>query len=485
MASVDNPKLRDVMGNDMYPMVLDSNNVDMKTVVNNLKDSLNNIDTSIDDINTNIQKLLDDIDDFIDYLNQVIKNIDKRLSQIDGSDDIINNDGVMRLYVGASDLYVDHKYTGTTNDGSQSKPFSSFAQLNNYLKMFKIMNRVLNINVVTTGEYNESLEMSGYTGGGIINIIFNNSGYLIVNNTREFGIKLSDMKIIVVIKGYRIFDTVHGILCYRCRSVYVQNSVLSSKTTGIRYENSCGDVQVTDFSNVYCAIDVYGPPSNVYVKNCSGNCTVAFRVQRGSTLHYGVTTSTQPIPQGQINEIEGRIFQHGTTTPTASWAYPNAGSKPTPSTSATLLATFNFTSRGSYRPSTNTWWDLGCISGVYRDEPESAGHIFFNLSEIKAFLNTGTVIDGASITINRNNSTGGPQSTDIWIGGSSASNPSGTPVYGNRAKVGRLSWGETKTFPLSKAIVDGIKAGTYKSITTYGSGYTDIKYAVIILKIRT
>ena len=471
--------LRDIMGNYMYPMSVDSNGVDIKTTVNNLKSSLDDINTSITDIDTNIENIL------TDYLDEIISNIDKRLSQIDGSDDILTNDGVMRLYVGPNDLYVNHNYTGTESLGTQAKPFSSFSQLTNYLKLYKTINAILHIHIETTGEYNESLELSGYNGGGYIELLFNSSGYLIVNGTREFGIKLSNISCGIYISNYRVFDTQHGILSYNCRLVDIANTVLSCNTTGVRVENTNTKISTVDFSNTYCAIDVHGALSNVYCVDCSGNCTAAFKVQGGSTLHYGVTTGTKPIPKGQLNQIEGRFFKHGTVAETSSWAYPNAGTKPTPSMSAKFIASYNFMGRGSFRLKDNTWWDTGCISGNYRDKGDSAGHIFFNLTEVRNFLNSGTVIDGATITMCRDNSRGTPQSVDIWVGGSSAANASGTPSYGSRAKVGQLAWGETKTFALNKSIVDGIKAGTYKSITTYGSGYCGINYAVIVLKVQT
>lgn len=480
--AINNPKLRDVIGNPMYPMTVDSNNVDTKIVLNNLKNTLDNINISLNNIDTNITNILDGMDDFIDYLNDVLVNIDKSLSKIDGSGDIINNDGICRLYVGASDLYVNHNYTGTNMDGTQSKPFSSFAQLTNYLKLYKTINTILTVHILTEGEYRESLELSGFTGGGAIQLTFNSKGYLIVTGIREFGIKLSNMKLDVTINNYRVFDTSHGILAHNCRRIIINNSVLTCKTTGATLYNTNALFDTTDFSNTYCAIDAHDALTNVYCLKCGGSCTVAFKVQTGATVHYGSTGYESSYPEGQLTQLEGRIFKHGTPSSASSWTY-SPETKPTPSASANLTAAFYYTSVASYKPETNTW--VGdCTSGDYRDKGDSAGHIFYNMQEIRDFLNSGTVIDGATLALNRVYTTGAPGNIDIWLGGSSASNASGTPTYGDRAKVGSLAWGENKTFPLSKAIVDGIKSGTYNSITTYGSGYGSVIYCVLVLKVR-
>lgn len=484
MASVNNTKkLRDVMGNPMYPMIIDSDNVDVKLVLDNLKKSLNNINTSLNNINNNITNTLGDIDSFVDYLNEVVENINNRLSTIDGSNNILDNDGICRVYVGPSDLYVDHNYTGTNVDGSQSKPFSSFAQLTNYLKLYKTINAILTVHIITNGEYRESLELSGFTGGGYIVLSFNNNSYMIVTNTREFGIKLSNMNLGVTINSYRVFDTVHGILAYNCRRIVVNNSVLTCKTTGATLYKTNAFFDTTDFSNCYCAIDAHDYSTNVYCLKCGGSCTVAFKVQTGATVHYGSTAYDSTYPLGQLNQLEGRIFKHGTPSAVGSWTY-TPGSKPTPSATAKFTSTFYYTGVSSYKPESGKW--VGdCISGDYRDKGDSAGHIFYNMEEIRNFLNSGTVIDGATISLNRVYTTGSPGNIDMWIGGSSASNASGTPTYGNRAKVGELAWGDTKTFHLSKAIVDGIKSGVYNSLTTYGSGYGSVIYCVLVLKVQT
>lgn len=176
---------------------------------------------------------------------------------------------------------------------------------------------------------------------------------------------------------------------------------------------------------------------------------------------------------------------HGTTRHLLNHLYP-------PSTSD-YNASFNATDLGTYQYKWSNWSETReCKSGVYSSYGDKAGHIFFDLTAVRNFLNSGTVIDGASITLTRANSGGTSASTDIWVGGSSAAPgarngapaTASAPAYGDRAKVGSLAWGESKSFNLNINIVDGIKSGAYNSITTYGSGYTNITACSIVLRVN-
>lgn len=112
--------------------------------------------------------------------------------------------------------------------------------------------------------------------------------------------------------------------------------------------------------------------------------------------------------------------------------------------------------------------------------------MFFDISSIRSFL-SGTVLDGNTITLTRASSGGLSSGANVYINGSICSSASGTPSYGGQTLLGTLAWGETKTFTLPKAIVQGLKSGSYNSLAVYVNNtanncYLNIVNASITLK---
>lgn len=112
--------------------------------------------------------------------------------------------------------------------------------------------------------------------------------------------------------------------------------------------------------------------------------------------------------------------------------------------------------------------------------------MFFDISAIRNFL-SGTVLDGNTITLTRASNGGISGGANVYINGSSCSSASGTPSYGGQTLLGTLAWGETKTFTLPKAIVQGLRNGSYNSLAVYVNStasncYLNIVNASITLK---
>lgn len=489
MADVNNnAKLRDLMGVPFYPMVVDSDGVDMKITLNNLKNLINGLQTSITNINTDIDNVEGDLNSLLDELNAYIEAINKRIAGLEGGGDDLDTTGLMRIYSGPADLYVNHKYTGGDNQGTQTKPFSSFAQLNVFLQNSKTINKAVTVHILTAGQYTEHLGILDFSGSGKITYDFNTNGEFNVSKSSntECGIKAVGVKIPLLIQGYRVHNSVHGILFYRCDDVEVTNTIVNpSGGYGILCSDTNGYVHTVDFANSYCCICAAESSSNVYSLDCNGNGVGdAFRAISGGTVHYGTTTRVTTIPKGLLNEESGKIFKSGDVTPHDSLSFPPTVNPPAPPTTSDYTASFNATGLGTYQYQWSNWSAGECKSGVYSSYGDKAGHIFFDIAAIRSFLSSGTVIDGATITLTRANSGGTSAAVDIWVGGSSCSGASGTPSYGNKVKVGQLAWGQTKTFTLTKAIVDGLKNGAYNSITTHGSAYSTITACNIILKVN-
>ena len=115
--------------------------------------------------------------------------------------------------------------------------------------------------------------------------------------------------------------------------------------------------------------------------------------------------------------------------------------------------------------------------------------MFFDISAIRSWMGSGTVQDGNSITLTRANSGGLSSGSNVYINGSKCSSASGTPSYGGQTHLGTLAWGETKTFTLPKAIVEGLKNGTYNSLAVYvnssaNNNYINIVNCSITLKVK-
>ena len=105
--------------------------------------------------------------------------------------------------------------------------------------------------------------------------------------------------------------------------------------------------------------------------------------------------------------------------------------------------------------------------------------MFFDLGSIRSNLK-GTIQDGNTITLTRANSGGNSGQSNVYINGSTCSGASGTPSYGGQTHLGTLAWGETKTFTLPKAIVQGLVNGSYNSLAVYVNSTASNNYINIV-----
>ena len=399
---------------------------------------------------------------------------------------------IENIYEGISNLYVKHDYVGDS-DGSSDKPFKSFADLQKYLELTPIINKNLSISVMTTDDCTETLKLSNLKGSGKINIIFNSSYKGRGGGTREAGIYLKDIQMQVAIQGAGLFDEfIHGALFYDCQYVELKDCIFNVPNFGCLFSNTNGLVNVVDFASSYCAVG--GERGSVVnVLSASGNAGASgtgqcCRVTTGAiiTLGKGSLGETN-VPQGTLAYQGGYIYKDGTCNPTSSWNYPISNPIPTPPATNQYTQSFNWTSHKTYQYQWSNWGDSDCKQGSW-GYGLRGGHMFFDMTSIRNFL-SGTVLDGNTITLTRANSGGQSGGANVYINGSSCSSASGTPSYGGQTLLGTLSWGETKTFTLPKAIVQGLKNGAYNSLAVYVNSsasncYLNIVNASITLKVE-
>ena len=424
----------------------------------------------------------------LDENNEIIASLASKESWSELKTNKVFAENIDNVYTGNSNLYVNHSYVGES-DGSIDKPFNSFSMLNEYLNRSRIINKTLNIAVLSNGNVTEMFYLSNLYGTGFLNITLANDCTYQGENVREAGIKFDNVKLNIKIVSACLFNEfLHGALFYNCGHVTMTNEIFNVPNYGCLFSNTNGIVNTVDFASSYCAI---GAEKNsiIYVQSVAGNAGSnstgeAFRSLSGSHIICGTTEKATSIPVGREIAESGLITKIGTCNTNNSWAYPPSNPVPPAPSGMTYSQSFNSTSKATYQYKWSNWSSGECKSGVYSSYGDKAGHLFFDLTAIRNFLNSGTVVDGATITLTRANSGGSSAGVNISVGGSSCSGASGTPTYSNKGNVGTLSWGQTSTFTLSKTIVDGIKNGTINSLTTHGSNYSNIVSCSINLKIK-
>ena len=408
---------------------------------------------------------------------------------------------VENVYEGDSNLYVNHAAT-VAGDGSADKPFNSFKQLSEYLQATPVINKDLYITVRDPGfVIHEQLRLDRLKGAGYIKItlegtlVIANAGT--VNGNGDYCIRLHQISKWVLITSGREFGSSttgavlqdggsgggHGIYATDVDRLQVDSLTISCKNWGIVTERVHLYTGHLDFGKCYNAVEL-GYQSIYHSSNDVGSCVDFCRITGGSLACWG-TGSVRP--QGNVLESGGLYYDHGKSlTPTASTRYPSSNPS-APSGQQTYTYTYNWTSHKTYQYKWSNWNDSDCKQGSW-GYGLRGGHMFFDLSTIRSQM-TGTIQDGNTITLTRANSGGNSGQSNVYINGSTCSSASGTPSYGGQTLLGTLAWGETKTFTLPKAIVQGLISGSYNSLAVYVNStasncYINIVNAKITLKTK-
>ena len=395
------------------------------------------------------------------------------------------------VYDGDSDLYINHSFTGECK-GTQSNPFNSFAQLATHLQSACIINKDINIYILTTSsEITESFTLYGLKGTGAIRITYDKN---CIHRIRESGgwcLKFVSVYNAISIQGGRSnYNSDDGaILCDAgnsngmsftdCRNVEVEYININCKGYGINALRSNVRGRRIDFCDSYRAYDIWGQ-SICSDNDGVGNCTDFFALNTGSIFTYGDNGGGYR-PMGNRIEVNGKYFLIGNErNATASFR-----TKPAVPPTSQYTQTFDWTSHQTYQYKWSNWNDSDCKQGSW-GYGLRGGHMFFDLSTIRSQM-TGTIQDGNTITLTRANSGGKSEGANVYINGSTCSSANGTPSYGGQTLLGTLAWGETKTFILPKAIVQGLISGSYNSLAVYvdntaSNCYLNIVNAKITLK---
>ena len=273
----------------------------------------------------------------------------------------------------------------------------------------------------------------------------------------------------------------HGIKASEIGRLEVDAISIACKNWGIKVDCTNLFTWHCDFGKCYTAIELRYQ-SMYYSSDDVGSNTKFAVLKSGSLMYYGVGTV---IPQGSIDRTNGIAYQYASLKATASTRYSIANPD-APLGSQTHTYTYHWTSHKSYNYELSNWSDDDCKQG-YWGHGIRGGHMFFDLTTIRKQM-AGTVIDGNTITLTRSNTGGNSGEAHIYLNGSTCSSASGTPSYDNHTYLGALALGETKTFTLSKNIVQGLVSGRINSIAMYvqstdSSYYLNVVDASITLKV--
>ena len=386
---------------------------------------------------------------------------------------------IENVYEGDANLYVNHAATVAGN-GTADKPFNSFRQLAEYLQATPVINKDLYITVRDPNfVINEQLHLHGLKGSGFIKITL--EGTLIIANPGygQFCIRLTQIPKWVVIAGSREFGSAttgavlcdggngdgHGIYAADVDRLQVDALTIACKNWGILTHRAHLYTWHVDFGKCYCAVELEYQ-SIYYSSDDVGSCVDFCRLQSGSFAYWGYAGGTPHRPQGNVQMINGMYYDGGIQLiPTDSPRFPTSNPAPPPTSGQVFTYTYNWTSHKTYAYSYNNWSDSDCKQGSW-GYGLRGGHMFFDIATLRSQM-TGTVQDGNTITLTRASRGGISGGANVYINGSTCSSASGTPSYGGQTLLGTLAWGETKTFTLPKAIVQGLVSGSYNSLAVY------------------
>ena len=392
---------------------------------------------------------------------------------------------IRRVYMGEANLYIDHSKE-TCGTGTSSSPFNSFSALTSHFEdKGSILEKDVTVNVVSTGNVSDNLDIRGLSGRGTLTIKLATTLVLNSNSVAECAMYFYDCNNIITVNGGRsAYNSADGALLNKwgcgvrftkCKYGRVEKIAIDSNKNnkiGVMFDATDGIVDKVDTCNSYHGLWATRG-SQAYQYDCCGSASTSFYSGEGALILIGGEANGIKI-NGSYRRASGNILDFG-TNPAGRTSY-----RTPPAVPATQTYTQSFTSSGYgyYSVGQACWnpngqkvyqgdWGYGNNKGIY----------LLPNSSINSFYSGSSIVSGATIKLTRANSGGYSSAQNVYLCGTTAtavgsgSNPSVTKSYGN---IGTLAWGETKTFTLPSAFVSDLKAGTIKSIMFYtsdGSNY--------------
>lgn len=421
----------------------------------------------------------------LDDNGETIASLASKKSWTELKADKVFANNIENIYEGDANLYVDHNSNNIIRDGSITYPFTSFYQLKTYLEKAPIFNKNVTVNVVTSGTVNEQLGLGGLKGSGSLRINLNKNFVMRVYSTANYCMQFDYISIPIFINGGRtsyntndgayLQGATNGITFYACKYAYVELICIDTQTYGIVFGQTNGRTEFIDLCSTPVGIRNNG--ANVFDHSSCGNCITNYSCTSAGVLMYGGSGEWYK-PQGYVGEDGGKTFDLGNRYSRSSFRTK----PPVPPTMDTYQS-FNFSDYGYYSDLYGNWNSNG--KSIYQGNwgyGNNRGVFTFNNISISSFLSGATILDGSTITLQRENAGGysGPQTVYLYGTTHTSAGGSAPPATKYYTGLGTLAWGESKTFNLPKVFVQDLKSGVIKSVMLYTSdGSNYIKFSPV------
>ena len=376
------------------------------------------------------------------------------------ADEVIS-DSVAAAYGGPLYLYVNTSYSGTSD--------TYFRSLGDAVKA--VNNRFLRSNVVIylpsgTSEVYEpaGTQIQGITGPGKLTIY----GYANSRLNSYISVKGCSAHICFQNLSLREIRTLNG----SNRNPYLIDLQMNHH---VELNNCTLDANNVTYDSIYCrtthvylyncglynalqGLEVY--MGWAYVQSCKGSCSWAMVSYAGYIICSGT------VPSGSRSKgNNGQIFDTGVTTD-----YGTAIPVVTPDNTALMYATTTKSYRGGWRSDTQD-----VVQGVYSASGYKSslswnyGCMWF--STLRTIL-SGTTIKSATLTLNRKTGSGSGSAKTLYLCAITNTSASGAPsIAVNYGAIGSIGRGETATFAIPVAAVQGLASGAYGGLCLYESPY--------------
>ena len=376
------------------------------------------------------------------------------------ADEVIS-DSVAAAYGGPLYLYVNTSYSGTSD--------TYFRSLGDAVKA--VNNRFLRSNVVIylpsgTSEVYEpaGTQIQGITGPGKLTIY----GYANSRLNSYISVKGCSAHICFQNLSLREIRTLNG----SNRNPYLIDLQMNHH---VELNNCTLDANNVTYDSIYCrtthvylyncglynalqGLEVY--MGWAYVQSCKGSCSWAMVSYAGYIICSGT------VPSGSRSKgNNGQIFDTGVTTD-----YGTAIPVVTPDNTALMYATTTKSYRGGWRSDTQD-----VVQGVYSASGYKSslswnyGCMWF--STLRTIL-SGTTIKSATLTLNRKTGSGSGSAKTLYLCAITNTSASGAPsIAVNYGAIGSIGRGETATFSIPVAAVQGLASGAYGGLCLYESPY--------------
>lgn len=427
----------------------------------------------------------------VDSNGETIASLASKESWTELKADKVFATNIENIYLGNSNLYINHSNSNIGN-GTINDPFNSFSVLKEYLEAAPIINKDVIINVVSTGNISDNLDLRGLKGKGELKFIIDKN--LIINgNGANSAFYFYDCQNTITINGGRTgYNTTdgalinkfkYGVFFNKCKYgvveyIAIDTSGSGSEQWGVLFRNTNGRTHRVDFCDTACAIYA-DQGSNVRDNDSCGNGSIAFYSLNASSIIFGSPDDNGYRPNGSLRKVTGNIVDLGNRAIQKSFRV----APPIPPTSD-QYKDFSFSDYGYYSDGYGNWNSIG-YKTIYQGNwgyGNNRGIFTLPNNAINSFLVNATVLDGSTITLQRENAGGYSSSQTVYLCGTTHTNAGGSapPVTKSYGSIGSLAWGERKTFTLPKTFVNDLKSGIIKSVLFYtGDGSNYIKFSAI------